>query len=116
VHKTLEGKPQITIDDFAKVEIKVGKILTAEHIEGSDKLVKLSVDFGDEQRQILSGIKKVYPPESLVGRSCMFITNLAPRNMMGLDSNGMILAVSDAEGAPVLYTFDKEVAPGTKAK
>ncbi|HEY4483269.1 MAG TPA: methionine--tRNA ligase subunit beta [Candidatus Paceibacterota bacterium] len=111
---------EITIEDFQKVEIKVGKILTAEHIEGSDKLVKLQVDFGESDlpagRQVLSGIKKVYPPETLVGRSCMFVTNLAPRNMMGLDSNGMILAVSDAEGGPVLYTFDKEVAPGTKAK
>jgi len=107
---------EITIEDFQKVEIKVGKILTAEHIEGSGKLVKLQVDFGSEQRQILSGIKKVYPPESLVGRSFMFVTNLQPRNIMSLDSSGMILAVSDAEGLPVLYTFDKEVAPGTKAK
>lgn len=107
---------QIAIDDFAKVEIKVGKIITAEHIEGSDKLIKLQVDFGTETRQILSGIKKAYSPESLVGRSFMFITNLAPRSMMGLESNGMLMAVSDADGLPVLYTFDREVAPGTKAK
>lgn len=107
---------QITIDDFAKVEIKVGKIISAEHIEGSDKLIKLKVNFGDEERQILSGIKKAYMPEGLVGRSCMFVTNLAPREMMGLTSNGMLLAVSDEAGLPVLYTFDREVKSGTKAK
>jgi len=107
---------EITIDDFAKVEIRVGKILTAEHIEGSDKLIKLQVDFGSEQRQVLSGIKKAYSPESLIGRSFLFITNLAPREMMGLTSNAMLLAVSDETGMPVLYTFNKEVVPGTKAK
>ncbi|HEY4493065.1 MAG TPA: hypothetical protein VJB98_00355 [Candidatus Paceibacterota bacterium] len=118
----------ITIDDFAKVEIRVGKIITAEHIEGSDKLIKLNVDFGSEQRQILSGIKKSYAPESLVGRSFMFVTNLVPRvfkmlgprspegEVGGLTSNGMLLAVSDQDGLPVLYTFDKEILPGTKAK
>ena len=118
----------ITIDDFAKVEIRVGKIITAEHIEGSDKLIKLNVDFGSEQRQILSGIKKSYAPESLVGRSFMFVTNLVQRvfkmlgprspegEVGGLTSNGMLLAVSDQDGLPVLYTFDKEILPGTKAK
>ena len=107
----------ITIEDFAKVELRIGKIVTADHIEGSDKLIKLSVNFGEMgERQILSGIKKAYSPESLVGRSFLFVTNLAPRQMMGLESNGMLMAVSDAEGMPVLYTFDKEVAPGTKAK
>lgn len=113
-HKNLTSP--ITIDDFAKVEIRVGKVITAEDIPGSDKLIKLSVDFGTEQRQILSGIKKAYTPESLVGRSFLFITNLAPRDMMGLQSSGMLLAVSDENGLPVLYTFDKEITPGTKAK
>ena len=113
---SLESKPAITIDDLAKVEIRVGRVLTADHIDGSDKLLKLQVDFGTEQRQILSGIKRVYSPESLIGRSLLFVTNLAPRQMMGLDSNGMVLAVSDAEGTPVLYTFDREVIPGTRAK
>lgn len=107
----------ITIDDFAKVELRIGKIMTAEHIEGSDKLIKLMVDFGElGERQILSGIKKAYAPESLVGRAFLFVTNLAPREMMGLQSNGMLLAVSDSESLPVLYSFDKEVAPGTRAK
>ena len=113
----------IKLEDFNKVEIQVGKILTAEHIEGSDKLIKLQVDFGpstalgvNDTRQILSGIKKAYAPESLVGRSCMFVTNLAPREMLGLQSNGMLLAVSDESGLPVLYTFDKEIIPGTKVK
>ena len=128
----------ITIDDFAKVELSIGKIVSADHIEGSDKLIKLMVDFGPvksgdhgagpEIRQVLSGIKKAYSPESLVGRSFLFVTNLKPRvfkmlgprspegEVGGLQSNGMLLAVSDADGLPVLYTFDKEVAPGTRAK
>ena len=118
---TLEGKPAINIDDFAKVELTIGKVVSAEHIEGSDKLIKLMVDFGDPAdlpagRQVLSGIKKAYAPESLIGRSFLFITNLAPRDMMGLTSNGMLLAVSDTDGLPVLYSFDKDVVPGTRAK
>ena len=119
---------QITIEDFAKIEMRVGKIETAEAIEGSDKLIKLQVDFGEVgKRQILSGIKKSYAPEALVGRSFIFVTNLKSRKFMlgprspegevgGLESQGMILAVSDPDGLPVLYTFDKEILLGTKVK
>lgn len=86
----------ITIDDFKKLEIKIGKILSAEPIEGSDKLLKLSVDFGEiEPRQVLSGIKVYFEnTNDLVGKKCAFATNLEPRKMMGLESQAMILAVS----------------------
>ncbi|MFA5932565.1 MAG: methionine--tRNA ligase subunit beta [Microgenomates group bacterium] len=105
----------ITFDDFSKVELKVGTILEAEEIEGSDKLLKLQVDFGEEQpRQILSGIKKWYTPKSLIGKQVTFVTNLEPRMMMGLESNGMILAVGDDK--PVLLKPIKKVSPGAKVK
>ncbi len=82
-----------TIDDFAKIEIKIGTIKTVDFIDGSDKLLRLTVDFGEEEpRQILSGIKKYYTPEYLIGKQCPFVTNLAPRSMKGLVSYGMILA------------------------
>src|SRR3989344_5763225 len=84
----------ITIDDFKKAEIKAGKILSVEEIEGSDKLLKLKVDLGEsEPRQIISGIKKYFPdPQALVGVTCAFVANLEPRSIMGLDSQGMIMA------------------------
>lgn len=82
-----------TIDDFAKIEIKIGTILTVDYIEGADKLLRLTIDFGEgEPRQILSGIRKYYTPEELIGKQCPFVVNLAPRTMKGLTSYGMILA------------------------
>jgi methionyl-tRNA synthetase len=85
----------ITIDDFKKVEIRAGKILSAEAVEGSEKLLKLSVDFNEENpRQILSGIAKHISPEELVGTTCAFVTNLEPREIMSLKSEAMIMAVS----------------------
>jgi methionine--tRNA ligase beta chain len=86
----------ISIDDFAKVEIKIGLIVSAEKVDGSDKLLKLSVSFGaDDQRQVLSGIAKYIEAESLPGKKFPFVTNLKPRKMMGMDSQAMILAVND---------------------
>jgi methionyl-tRNA synthetase len=104
-----------TIDDFKNIEMKVGKILSAVPVEGSEKLLKLSVDFGEEggPRQILSGIAKYYAPETLVGKLCPFVTNLPPRAMMGLDSNGMILAVKTVDGGAVLLHPEKDVEPGS---
>lgn len=103
-----------SIDDFRRIEMRVGKILSAEPIAGSEKLLRLSVDFGEaEPRQILSGIAKYYAPESLVGKLCPFVTNLPPRTMMGLVSNGMILAVKSDDGGAVLLSPDRDVAPGS---
>ena len=97
---------QITIDDFAKVELRVAKILVAERIPKADKLLRLEVDLGYETRQILSGIAEWYTPEDLIGRKIVVITNLAPRKMRGLESHGMLLAASTGEdGKPALATF-----------
>lgn len=104
----------ITIDEFKKVEIRVGEIRSAEPIEGSDKLLKLRVNFGSEDRQVLSGIASYYPdPQTLVGVRCAFVTNLAPRIMMGLESQAMILATGGGEESLALFTSTAE--PGSTA-
>ncbi len=101
-----DSSPQITIDDFAKVELRVAKVLVAERIPKADKLLRLEVDLGHERRQILSGIAEWYTPEDLLGRRIVVITNLAPRKMRGLESHGMLLAASAPEGGkPSLATF-----------
>lgn len=103
-----------TIDDFKNIEMKVGRILSAEPVAGSEKLLRLAVDFGEgEPRQILSGIAKYYTPDALIGKLCPFVTNLPPRAMMGMESDGMILAVKTADGGAVLLHPEKEVPPGS---
>jgi methionine--tRNA ligase beta chain len=110
-----EALPKITIDDVHKVEITMGKILSAEKVEGSDKLLKLSVDFGEASpRQVISGIASAYPDASvLVGKSHPFVTNLAHRTIRGLESQAMIFAASH-EGQIALMSPTVEVPPGTK--
>jgi methionine--tRNA ligase beta chain len=105
----------INYDHFSQVELKVGTVLEASEIEGSDKLLKLSVDFGEESpRQILSGIKKWYKPAQLVGKQFVFVANLEPRMMMGLESQGMILACGDDK--PVIIKPSKKVPAGSKIR
>jgi methionyl-tRNA synthetase len=132
----------ITYDDFAKVEIRVGKILSAEKIPETDKLLKLSVDFGlptekvatvavegeavaqinmtemkRDIRQIVSGISAYFPdPQVLVGKKCMFVANLEPRKIKGFDSNGMLFAVSTPDGKFSLLEPNPDIPEGTKAK
>jgi methionyl-tRNA synthetase len=103
----------MTIDEFQKMDLRVGKILSAERVEGSEKLLKLSVDIG-EPRQILSGIAKSYAPEDLVGKEVVIIANLDPRMMMGLESQGMILAAHGENGEPVMLAVERDVPPGAK--
>lgn len=135
----------ISIDDFAKVQLKVGTIISAEELEGSDKLLKLQVDFGEEVlqtseslespvdeieesknhessdskkkdiRQVLSGIKQWYKPEDLVGKQFIFVTNLAPRKMMGLESQAMIMA-AEGEERPIPLTVSEKVPNGAKIR
>jgi putative transcription antitermination factor YqgF len=106
----------ITIDDFVKVEIKIGQILSAEKIEGSDKLLKLSVDFGEEKpRQVLSGIAKYVEMEEILGKKFPFVTNLAPRMMMGQESQAMILAGNSGDNLALLNP-SKDLPNGTKLK
>ncbi|HEV2206126.1 MAG TPA: methionine--tRNA ligase [Candidatus Acidoferrales bacterium] len=111
------GTAKITIEDFAKVDLRVGVIKSAERIQGADKLLKILVDLGDEVRQVLAGIAMAYAPEDLPGRKVVVVANLAPRKMRGLESNGMLLAASaGADGKPVLCTFAEDIAPGSKVK
>ncbi len=108
---------KIAIEDFAKVELRVGVVKSAERIQGADKLLKLLVDIGDEVRQVLAGIALSYAPEDLVGRKVVIVANLAPRKMRGLESNGMLLAASAGpDGKPVLCTFAEDVPAGAKVK
>jgi methionyl-tRNA synthetase len=106
----------ISIDDFKKIEIRVGEIKSAEKIEGSDKLLKLNVDFGDEERQVLSGIAAFFPdPGTLAGKRCPFVTNLTPRAMMGLESRAMILATGGDESGPFAL-FETSAPPGARIR
>lgn len=103
----------ITMDDFKKVEIRAGKIISAEPVEGSEKLLKLSVDFGESApRQVLSGIAKYISPEELTGTTCAFVTNLEPRNIMGMESQAMIMAFP-GENFFSLLKIPNEVPPGS---
>jgi len=108
---------QITIEDFAKVEMRVGEIISAEAIPKATKLLKVMVDIGTEVRQVLAGIAEHYQPEQLVGMKVVVVTNLQPRKMRGLESNGMIVAASVGEGGrPVLVTFKEDVPKGARLK
>ncbi len=108
----------ITIEDFSKVEIRAGKILSAEKIPDTDKLLKLMVDLAEPTpRQIVSGISLYFPdPAVLVGKTAMFVTNLEPRMIKGYESNGMLFAVSTPEGKFSLLEPNPDIPPGTKAK
>jgi methionyl-tRNA synthetase len=109
---------KIGIEDFAKVEMRVGQIKTAERIVGADKLLKLTVDIGTEIRQICAGIAQYYEPEKLIGRKVAVVVNLAPRKLRGVESNGMIIAAAvGPEGRPVLAGFpDEDVEIGARLK
>src|SRR5215475_1992322 len=114
---TAAASDKIGIEDFAKVEMRVGQIKTAERIVGADKLLKLTVDIGTEIRQICAGIAQYYEPESLIGRKVAVVVNLAPRKLRGVESNGMIIAASvGPEGRPVLAGFHEEVEVGARLK
>ena len=115
--ETATEKAKITIEDFARVELRVAQVLVAERVPKSDKLLRLEVDLGDEKRQILAGIAQYYEPEKLVGRKVVIVANLAPRKMRGLESNGMVVAASVGdEGAPVLAGFLEDVPVGARLK
>jgi methionyl-tRNA synthetase len=110
------SSPTIAIDDFVKVDLRVAQILVAERVPKADKLLRLEVDLGYEKRQILAGIAQYYEPEKLIGRKIVIVANLAPRKMRGLESNGMLLAASLPDGAPVLASFLEEVPLGARLK
>jgi methionyl-tRNA synthetase len=107
---------RISIDDFMKVELRTAKVLTAEKVPNSKKLIKLSVDVGAEQRTLVAGIAEAYEPEALVGRTVVMVFNLKPAKLMGIESNGMVLAASPDGGKPTLVGFDQEISPGTRVR
>ena len=110
------SEPKISIDDFMKVDLRVAKVLAAEKVPNSRKLVKLSIDVGTEQRTLVAGISEAYEPEQLVGRTIVMVFNLKPAKLMGIESNGMVLAASPEGGKPTLVGFDAEVPPGTRVR
>lgn len=107
---------EITIDDFARVQLRVARVLEAEAIEGSDKLLKLQVLIGDERRQLVAGIKTSYEPIDLVGRQVVVVYNLKPAKLRGVESQGMVLAATDDDGAAILLQPDRETPEGAKVK
>lgn len=114
--KKVEGiKELISIDDFAKVELKVGKVVTAEKVEKSERLLKIKVDVGEE-RQIVAGIAKSYTPDDLIGKKVIVVTNLKPVKLMGIESHGMLLAATDGDGRLSVLTLDREVKQGARVK
>jgi methionyl-tRNA synthetase len=107
---------RISIDDFMKIDLRVAKVLTAEKVPNSRKLVKLTIDAGAEQRTLVAGIAEAYEPDALVGRTIVVVFNLKPAKLMGIESNGMVLAGSPDGGKPTLVGFDQEIAPGTRVR
>ena len=107
---------RLTIDDFMKVDLRTAKVLSAEKVANSRKLVKLSIDVGTEQRTLVAGIADAYEPEQLVGRTVVMVFNLKPAKLMGIESNGMVLAASPDGGKPVLVGFDQEIPPGVRVR
>jgi len=107
---------KISIDDFAKIELRVGLVKVAERVPKADKLLRLEIDIGTEVRQVLAGIAEAYAPETLIGRKVVIVANLAPRKLRGLESNGMIVAASLEDGKPVLAGFLEDVPVGARLK
>ena len=110
------GGGLIGIEDFAKVKLRTAKVLAAEPVKGSNKLLRLEVDLGDEKRQIVAGIGKSYSPEELIGKAVVIVANLKPAKLMGVESNGMLLAATDAEGMLSVLTTATGIKPGASIK
>jgi methionyl-tRNA synthetase len=107
---------RITMDDFMKVDLRVAKVLAAERVPNSKKLVKMQIDLGSEQRTLVAGIAEAYEADALVGRHVVMVANLKPAKLMGIESNGMVLAASPDGGTPILLGFDEAPAPGTRVR
>ena len=109
------GPPKISIQTFFEIELRVARVISAERVPNADRLLKLQVDLGTEQRQLVAGIAAAYEPESLVGKQIIVVANLEPARIRGVESQGMLLA-ADHDGRPILATFDEDVAPGTAVR
>src|SRR5438876_7575721 len=107
---------RISIDDFMKVEMRVAKVLAAERVPKSKRLLKLQVDAGTEHRTLVAGIAEAYEPEALVGKTVVIVFNLKPATLMGVESNGMVLAASPDGGKPIVVGFDDPPPPGSRVR
>jgi methionyl-tRNA synthetase len=110
------GSDKIGIEDFARVDLRVAKVLRVEPVPGATRLLKLIVDLGSEERQLVAGIAEAYAPEALVGKNIVVVANLKPAVLRGVESNGMLLAATPPGGKPVVATFEQEVPAGSKVK
>lgn len=106
---------QVTFDEFKRMDLRVGQVLKAEKVEGTQKLVKLEVDIGMENRQMVAGVAELYPPETLIGKRIIVVANLKPARIRGIESQGMLLA-ADLEGKPIVPFFKEDVPAGTKVR
>jgi methionyl-tRNA synthetase len=106
----------MSIDEFARIDLRVAKVLEAERVPGTDRLMRLQIDIGREQRQLVAGIAEAYEPETLVGKSIVVVANLKPARLRGVESQGMLLAATPEGGKPILATFETEVPPGAKVR
>ena len=113
--KKEERMEQITFDEFKRMDLRVGQVLKAEKVEGTQKLVKLEVDIGMEKRQMVAGVAEVYPPETLIGKRIIVVANLKPARIRGIESQGMLLA-ADLEGKPIIPFFEEDIPAGTKVR
>jgi methionyl-tRNA synthetase len=111
-----EEQGHVAIDEFMKIDLRVARILHAERVPKSTRLLKLRVDVGTEERTIVAGIADGYEPDALIGRTIVIVFNLKPAKLMGVESNGMVLAASPAGGTPTLLGFDVPPAPGTRVR
>lgn len=106
----------ISFEDFKKIELKTAKVIFAERVENSDKLIKLEVSLGEEKRQIIAGIGKNYSPDELIGKTIIVVANLEPRSLMGLESQGMLLAASNESEGSVLLTTMGDISEGSEIR
>ena len=109
------GPAPISINQFFETQLRVARVLSVERIPNADRLLKLQVDLGDGQRQIVAGIAQSYEVEALVGKRIIVVANLEPARIRGVDSQGMLLA-ADLDGRPIVATFEEEIPPGTQVR
>ncbi len=111
-----EQSTQISLEEFMRIDLRAGRVLAAERVPNSRKLVKLQVDLGSEERTLVAGIADAYDPDTLVGRFIVVVANLKPARLMGIESNGMLLAATADGGRPILVTFDEPPPPGARVR
>ncbi|MCX6090144.1 MAG: methionine--tRNA ligase subunit beta [Candidatus Atribacteria bacterium] len=108
--------PEINLEDFQKIDLRVGEIIAVERLEGTSKLLVLRVNLGDEERTLIAGLASFYTPEEMVGKKIVVLTNLKPANIRGVKSQGMLLAADDGQGGVSFLTLDRDIASGSKVR